>query len=216
MSQYQLKELTVNEVPRHADLSSEDQCFYWRKYNVRFKDKERNKIIWDFKITPSQINSRPNLKQDKEYAIRTLANEMINIFIERGTLDVLSTMTFVPIPSSKLPAHSEYDDRLFRLLTLVGERVKNGIDIRNLISQRESTLAFHERKGSRLNVNDLMNLYTINSEYLDKIQKTIVIFDDLLTKGTHFKAAQNVIKGKIGNNSNIIGLFIARSENINE
>jgi len=43
------------------------------------------------------------------------------------------------------------------------------------------------------------------------IKETIIIFDDVLTKGSHFKAAKRKLQQELDTTTKIIGFFIGRS-----
>ncbi|EIX7253969.1 hypothetical protein MK585_001925, partial [Campylobacter coli] len=42
--------------------------------------------------------------------------------------------------------------------------------------------------------------------------KNIVLIDDVLTTGGHFKACKNILLEKLDPNINIVGLFLAKTE----
>lgn len=81
-------------------------------------------------------------------------------------------------------------------------------DIRELLLQRESTDADHENPHRRTPVEIAAN-YQINEALVDPAPKLIGIFDDVLTKGSHFKAAQMTLIQRFPNVP-ICGIFIAR------
>jgi hypothetical protein len=62
-----------------------------------------------------------------------------------------------------------------------------GIDIRELVFQRTSTTAAHE-SADRPTPTDLLDLYTIDETLTKPAPEKLVVFDDLLTTGCHFKA----------------------------
>lgn len=81
------------------------------------------------------------------------------------------------------------------------------IDIRELVEQKKSIPAFH--KGFRLRPDQLTALYKVNEELVEPLPTAILVVDDLLTTGCHFKAMKTVLlkrfpKALVG------GLFIAR------
>lgn len=61
----------------------------------------------------------------------------------------------------------------------------------------------------RNNPVQLENNYEVDKISLNKARSAIVVFDDVLTAGSHFRAMKNVIL-KNRRNIKIIGLFIAR------
>ena len=122
---------------------------------------------------------------------------------------VYRNFTFVPVPPSKPIEHPEYDDRLIQVLKQV-QKEKSNLDFRVLVTQQQSTLAAHTMpSGQRFSIQQLCELYAFNDSGFKPPQK-IVIFDDVLTKGTHFKAMQKILNQRYPQ-APTIGLFIALS-----
>lgn len=91
---------------------------------------------------------------------------------------------------------------------ILHEAFGNDIDIRDLILQKESTQSVHSSDEKR-NPDKIADNYEINESQSKDVKKCIVIFDDILTTGAHYKAAESVLSKKFPNNQ-IKGLFIAR------
>lgn len=128
----------------------------------------------------------------------------------RGVLsvDAPATCTFVPITPSKAKTDPLYDDRLVRVL-MTGQPQ---LDVRELFVMRQSTRAHHEyAEGERRPTPDqLYDLLAIDESCLViPLKPTVVIFDDVLTNGTHFKASKRRLLECVPT-CNIIGLFIGR------
>ncbi|HHS8253796.1 TPA: hypothetical protein ACTTVN_002722 [Legionella anisa] len=65
----------------------------------------------------------------------------------------------------------------------------------------------------RPNIQDHINNLTIDNALLTPAPKAIVIFDDVLTTGASFKAAQQILR-KVFPSIPIIGIFVARNINL--
>jgi predicted amidophosphoribosyltransferase len=112
----------------------------------------------------------------------------------------------IPMPPSKAQDDPLYDDRLTRMLTAI--RPQPPLDIREIIVQKTSTGAAHH-SDARPRPETLEALYTLNPRWLVPTPTVIGLFDDVLTTGAHFKAAQSLLN-KAFPGVRIIGLFIAR------
>lgn len=191
------------ELHKRIDLNTTDQIRYWRTYTPKenYHFSETNRLIQNFKISPQEKHRLIH----KKAAIEQIAHEFMQLIPDQ----VYQNFTFVPIPPSKPLNHPEYDDRLIQVLKQV-QKEKNNLDFRMLITQQQSTSAAHTMPlGQRLNIQQLYELYTFNKPDPPPMQK-IVIFDDVLTKGTHFKAMQKIINQHYPQVPTI-GLFIALS-----
>ena len=74
--------------------------------------------------------------------------------------------------------------------------------------QVESTPASHESEA-RLHAEELIANYRIDDALAAPPPRDIVVFDDVLTTGSHFKAMQHVLKERFPDIA-VRGLFIAR------
>jgi predicted amidophosphoribosyltransferase len=99
-----------------------------------------------------------------------------------------------------------FDDRVFRILEVMSE--SRELDIREIVLQRESRPAAHEREEPR-SVSKLVENYYIDENMCEPPPEHIIIFDDILTTGAHFKAVQQVLLMRFGNIP-VAGLFVAR------
>ena len=85
------------------------------------------------------------------------------------------------------------------------------LDIRELILQRKNTVAAHAATDNehRPTLQDLINNYHVDKHFSDPPPKKVALFDDVLTTGAHFKAAQTVLQNRYPDVS-VVGIFIAR------
>ena len=141
----------------------------------------------------------------KERAIQTISEDLRRIL---GKNDIEGS-TFVPVPPSKVRSDSAYDDRLQQILARMGSGFD--ADIRELVRQRESMAASH-RADVRSTISELVENYVIDEELAATPPRngSIVIFDDMLTTGRHFKAMQQILSARFPD-ATIFGTFVARN-----
>lgn len=194
----EIDELTRRE---HPQLEADDRCCFFGEYTARegWSFSETNDLISNFK-KPIAKKERAKEWRWKESAIKKAAT------LFRGSIPAksLKWWTLVPIPPSKVKSHPEYDDRMLRVLNMLGQ----GLDVRELILQRRSTEAFHE-SDHRLGLQELIDNYRIDESVAQPPPQEIALFDDVLTNGAHFKAAQAVLQSRYPG-VGVVGVFIAR------
>lgn len=186
----------------HLYLTEDDHCFFFREYtaNEGYDYGETNSLIQNFK-------KRLDKKGTSQWKYKGKAiNKIAEEFRESLKAEWFEGYTLVPIPPSKSKEDPLYDDRMVQVLEIFGQELN--LDIRELILQRESTLPFHQITP-RPPWEDLVDNYYIDENIANPEPKKVVLFDDLLTEGAHFKAAQNVLENRY---PGIItrGVFIAR------
>lgn len=202
-----LKRVDELIIPQHSYLLMEDEAYFLGEYTVGALSDHSpmNRLI---------INYKKNLErreysdwQYKEKAIQDVGKLFRTSILQTiGLSERLEHATLVPIPPSKAKKSQDYDDRNHRML----QGIIPGGDVRELILQKQSRDSLHASKGNPRDYKDLLNNYTFNEEALCPNPKEIWLFDDMLTKGTHFRAAKEFLKEKFPNVL-VIGFFIARS-----
>lgn len=188
--------------PDHFYLDGDDQCYYWGEYSAKkgYGYSETNSLISNFKKSPAKQGRSE--WQYKEIAINQLAECFRKIFSE----DMFTFTTLIPVPPSKAKCDPEHDDRMLRLLWKIGEG--RNADIRELVKQNGSRQAAHQ-SSNRPRPQDLEAIYLIDETLAKPDPENIIIFDDVLTTGCHFKAMQKVLSIRFPN-AQIFGVFIAR------
>jgi hypothetical protein len=188
--------------PDHSYLELSDRCYFLGEYTARkgFAFSATNNLIHNFK-KPVDRRGRPEWRY-KEQAIRDAAAAL------RGAIrpDGLDTLTFVPIPPSKAKTDPLYDDRMVQMLRTI--RPAPPLDIRELIVQHVSTGAAHQ-VTTRPRPADLEAIYAIDQNLTAPPPQLIMVVDDVLTTGAHFKAA-SVILGRRFPGVSLVGVFLAR------
>lgn len=188
-------------LPDHSYLDEQDECYFYGEYTARkgYAHSSTNQLILNFKKGVDKRGT--NQWQYKEQAIRQAAQ------IFRAAIQVNAELTFVPVPPSKAKTDPNYDDRMLRLLQQVCMGWAQP-DIRELVLQRQSADASHA-SDFRPSPDDLIANYAIDEQLTNPLPRTILIVDDVLTTGCHFKAMKRVLLARFPN-ANVIGLFIAR------
>jgi predicted amidophosphoribosyltransferase len=124
----------------------------------------------------------------------------------------LKSATWVPIPPSKIKSDPQYDNRLWQVLLKMKEK-ESSLDIRELLLAQSSRKAAHNPGEIRPNINNHLNNFILDSSQKDPQPRGIILFDDIITSGASFKAAQRMIQQEF-QNIKIIGLFVARAAQI--
>ena len=198
-----IDETTVGE---HYSLASSDVCFYVWEYTAgqRYDFSPTNQLISNLKIKPTQIATKPRRDYYKQQAIGHCAAALRSL-IQRSWVDEIGT--FVPMPTSKIPGHQDFDDRIQRLLTTAFGALN--ADIRPMLVQADSTAADHE-SGDRLSYAALRAMTRVDEAHTAAPLRTIVaVVDDVLNSGKHFKVAQDLVSQRFPGVP-VIGIFLAR------
>ena len=188
--------------PDHSFIDPTDACHYMGEYTARggFGASATNNLIVNLK-KPMDRRGRAEWRY-KEEAIRTVADDLRRILGRPG----IESATFVPVPPSKAITDPNYDPRLAQILVRMGEGLNS--DVRELVLQRDSLPASHE-SNERTSIEDLIANYYIDESKVQPTPRAIVIFDDMLTTGRHFKAVKAVLAARFPEHR-YFGLFIAR------
>lgn len=187
----------------HRLLRPDDQVYYLGEYAAGAGYVAPvNGLIRNFKIKPSSLQRSPVRRRHKEGAIREIAVALTRHF---SGLD--PSAVIVPIPTSKVPTDPDYDRRLLRALQVC--RAELRLDVRELIKQKCSTAADHETTGRQSFRQLIANCY-VDAALSAPRPSLIVLFDDVLAEGKHFKVCQRLLRDHYGEIP-IVGCFIARS-----
>ena len=196
----------------HWYLRRTDVCRYLGAYTAGkgAAHSATNRLILDFKTPVSR--TRPSARgsaaaqgrnpPQKEKAIAGAAAALRRA-LEASLLD---RAVFVPVPPSKAKDDDGYDDRLVRMLRAV--RPERPLDVRELIVQTRSVEPTH-RRSTRLRASDIEAMYGIDEALEAPRAGLVVVVDDLLTSGAHFRAAQRVLSRRFPD-IDVVGLFLAR------
>ncbi len=200
---------SIDETNReqHAYLEPGDRCLYFGEYFATrgYQGGGTNQLIFNYKCEPSAAAANPARRKYKEQAIETVAAGLRRAISQANA----ERLTWVPVPPSKVVGHADYDDRLARTLA----KAFNGYDtdVRCLLRQISSTEADHQ-SASRMTPDALCALLELDRAMLDACapRQSIVLFDDLLTTGKHFKCCERRLRERLPAPVPIVGVFVAR------
>jgi hypothetical protein len=190
----------------HFFLGDADRCHCLAEYLPgRGTAANRvNRLIANLKCPPSLATADPRRRRHKQQAIgevaRALRAAVSQSWVERAT--------WIPIPPSRPPTHADYDDRLQRILRQAF--IGYALDLRSLLYQSELTAADHA-SVRRSSFDALYGLIRVDRQLLARapLRDRIVLFDDVLTTGKHFKCCERRLREASVHNP-ISGLFVAR------
>lgn len=113
------------------------------------------------------------------------------------------------MPPSKTKSHPAYDDSTLRILKRAQEYESN-LDVRELLLARSSREPAHNPGSNRPSISDHFNNLMVDEKLKEPLPRVIVIFDDVITSGASFKAAQKILQQNFPEMS-IVGIFVARN-----
>ena len=201
-----LRWIDTSERADHALLSESDRCAYLSAYAAgRPRDRlPSNNLIHSFKCRPSVARDDARWARRKRQAVLRLAS-CLRCAVTR---DWVERRTWVPVPPSKQWGDPDFDDRLSDMLSLAFAGYD--LDLRRLLRQSRSMESDHAA-GDRLSESTLYDLLQIDRALLDRqpLREQIVVFDDVLTSGKHFKCCERRLREQRPQAS-IIGMFLVR------
>lgn len=190
----------------HCFLGDSDRCLYLADYLPgRGTAANRvNQLIANLKCSPSIAATDPCRRRYKERAIYKVARAL-RAAVSRSWVE---HATWVPIPTSRPLPDADHDDRLQRVLRQAFGDYE--LDLRSLLYQTQPTAADHA-SARRSSIATLYELIRIDRQLLARapLRDRIVLFDDVLTTGKHYKCCERRLLETLVQFP-IIGLFVAR------
>jgi predicted amidophosphoribosyltransferase len=188
----------------HCHLGAGDDCHYLFEYQPGRSGSRIGQLIASFKCRPLVAAASAARLHFKERAIAQIAAALRacagRAFVEAAT--------WVPVPPSVVPGEPDHDDRLARTL----ERAFAGydLDLRALLRQTRSTRPDH-CGAHRLSRAALLQVIRPDGVALAAcpVRSCIVLFDDLLTTGKHYKCCEQRLREALPRTP-VCGWFIAR------
>lgn len=202
-----LKKLTkVDELsrPDHWYLEAQDEVYSFAEYtsNKGCSYSPGNQLVANFKC-------EPKFKGSLRWTYKERAIAEVSRGIATATNPVaLKNTTFIPIPPSKTKTDPDYDSRCLDALLGVSGIVGFPVDVRELVYQTETTVMSHGSE-QRHKPDGLGALYQIDEAQALPAPTDIVVFDDVMTTGAHFKAMKAILGARFPGVA-IRGLFVAR------
>jgi hypothetical protein len=200
-----LRKIDDSTVGEHFSLDGTDRCYYVWEYAARkrYDFSPANQLVYNLKIKPGALAKAPMRNRYKSQAIAH-AGTALRSLLTRVFVETLAT--FVPMPCSKALADPDYDDRLSRVLAHAFRGWD--ADVREMLTLTQSTPADHE-SVDRLTFDELLSITQLTHQIGNAPRPVVVIVDDVLNSGKHFKVAQSLIRGQYAN-AEIRGVFLAR------
>ncbi len=163
-----------------------------------------NQLIANLKCPPSLAILDPRRRRYKQQAIAQVARAL-RAAVSRSWVE---GATWIPIPTSRPPPDADYDDRLQRVLRQAFTGY--ALDLRALLYQSEPTPADHA-SVRRSSFAALYGLIRLDRQLLAlaPVRDRIVLFDDVLTTGKHYKCCERRLR-EAPLEIPISGLFVAR------
>lgn len=195
--------LRIDELVRgdHSWLTEEDESYYVMEYTAHegYGYSDANQFIFNYK-KPLKYKGTYAWSY-KENTIRQAAK----LFRDNWPNALpLTSCTFVPIPPSKIKTNPEYDDRILRTLNLINPQECEVKELLTFINDMEPA----HKAAKRPTVQELMQNISLDGNEVE-VRENIILFDDVVTTGCHFKACKNIL-AKAFPEANILGMFIAR------
>lgn len=194
---------TIGELerPDHWHLLEGDQCVFFGEYTPgeNWEHSSTNQLILNLKKKPSRAQGTPQWRH-KLRAIREVAT------VIRANLrpEALATTLFVPIPSSKGPAHPDFDPRMLAVARAIGQPARP-VELITAIGDRP---AFHENNDPR-NPEELMAQLQVSADPLPPNAERVMLLDDMITTGCSFRACKNLLEAQYPGIP-VFGLFVSR------
>lgn len=178
-------------------LSAEDKCLYFMEHTPGGYNKSKNNSqISNFK-KPMSRSSFP----DWEYKI-----EAIDKFASDLTegINIGSITTIIPAPTSKPRGHNEWDNRLDQVVESFVSKQTNGARCEYALDSIIPLTPAHAG-GSR--DMEYIKQNTHWNGFATAPSTTVLIIDDVLTSGAHYKAWKEIILENDPRVKSVIGIF---------
>lgn len=203
--------LDADDIESYEHLETNDSIVYLQEYSSGSSfHTEGNSLIYNLKKSP-------DTKGTMQWGYKEQAMTRVARFIS-SAMDNLATdektVYWIPVPPSKIDTHEQFDDRMNQILIKAKKLSNNPHNIiANNIYQtrnREASSTTNKSRGVEA-LKALEDQYEMRDILgYDAESDLIVIFDDVLTSGCHFRAVKNVVL-KSYPNAEIGGIFVART-----
>jgi predicted amidophosphoribosyltransferase len=208
-SAWKLSKIDESLRSEHSHLKPDDVCYFFGEYLPRqgYGGSQVNQLI--FNLKKAVANKGQTDYRYKAQAITEMARRLSAVFSNPNNSAVVASLTFVPIPPSKSRSDPGYDDRLLQVL----QQVVPALDIQELVVRRISTKAHHDFKDgeSRPTIEDLKQSLELATSKDTPPRQRIMLFDDIITNGTHFRACKELILDAFSDRR-VDGMFIGRAK----
>ena len=197
------KKIEVFEEFPPLSLEPDDICLYAREYvsGGGYEAGEANQLIVNFK-KPQEREQNQGEWYFKQQAVSKFARELSSLLPEG--------IHFAFIPCSKTKDDPEYDRRFEMLWTML-HHIRRDLILCNPFSFKTSHKSAH--LGGTRDIDEIYN--SLNWHGLEENEglEKIVLIDDMITSGSHFKACQKLIL-EHHPDIRVIGVFWTRAKKI--
>jgi len=189
----------------HYHLAEDDVCFHLWEYvkDGSYEQYPTNQLIKNLQIEMAVKTSNPQRWPHKGRALRYAAQALGEVVPS----DFITECSWVPVPPSSVKSDPAYDPRLPFLLSYVLPKIP---DVRELVIQKQNSTS--KMKG--ISPEQRAANYEVDST-LSPPGERVVIFDDVIAGGSHFKAMKMVLQERFPG-LKVMGLFLARTIRPNE
>jgi hypothetical protein len=197
------------ERPDHSLLPEGATCYFWGEYTPSKS--------WDYSPTNQLIG---NLKKSMERAGRPEwrykheAIQRVGYAFSRmwrwQTLLEQHRVALIPIPPSKARTDPLFDPRMVQILRAIEQCLSTGLDIRDCLSFSGANMPSH-LSADRPTPDQLYADLTFDpiAGRVQEQPSVILIFDDMLTSGAHYRAVTRRLAEHFPA-AHMIGNFVAR------
>jgi len=163
----------------HCYLDTTDECYFVSLYECSHKQGAKPAIL--------------RLKQNHRATITYFATQLSSCLPDEWS----GTFTFVAIPSSS---------ETHRAVRSIGAQL-DVADFRDLIMQTGPTPS--SQKGGRIPPSLRQELLAIRESATEPMPKALVVMDDVLTTGSHYRAVKQLLRCRWPG-IRVVGIFLAR------
>lgn len=195
----------------HRELEPDDVCLFLHTRETHAYGEIEQwsypyRTVENFKISPHALSAKPARRKYKEEAVRIVADDLAMLFRDS---DPYTKLLLVPAVTSKAKSDPNYDDRLPRVCEMVASRFPN-VDWVELLSARQTIASAHTGDGTR-DVDALLANIAVVPGFPVGDYASVLIFDDVISSGAHFKACERAIKSVYGEHTPVKGVFWSRT-----
>jgi hypothetical protein len=199
---YNLQKIDELYLSSYKYLTSEDECYFFMNYTPPVAENKttENSHIMNFKKKMHRKGMG-----DWHYKQQAIS-EISDLFINNIPPIIATSSILVPVPPSIAKGDLMYDDRLVQLVSNYC-KAKKDVEFREIVTLADSMTPTHEDEKSP---EELMKLLEVDTTLIKPLKDQIVVIDDVLRHGAHYKAIKNLLQPHFPS-SQIIGLYIART-----
>lgn len=185
-------------------LEKDDICLYYMdKTDGSPLDSEPNQLIYNLKIDPDKMSDGQRRYRYKEKAIRRCAEDMAG-YLNQWKAVTPSNTVLVPVPPSKPVGCRGHDNRMAAVCGQIQDRT--GIRCVDCLSTKKDLGSMHHG-GLARDIEQLRRNISFDPAMIPGYVQYVILVDDQLTKGTHFKAIKPMFTER---GYTVVGMFWAK------